>query len=69
MSEYSGPERRSSTLTDEQIEHIAGIAARKALDQVYAEVGKGVLKKIAWVLGAGTVALLMWLGQNHIALK
>ncbi len=66
---YDGPERRSSTLTDEQIEHIAGIAARKALDQVYAEVGKGVLKKVAWVVGAATIGLLMWLGQNHITLK
>lgn len=69
MGEYGGPERRRGALTEEEIERIAEIAAERALNKVYSEVGKGVMKKIAWVLGSGVVALLMYLGQNHITLK
>ena len=65
---YEGPERRQG-LSEEQIEHIADLAAQKALDKVYSQVGRGVLTKAAWVLGAAFVALLMWLGKNSIALK
>jgi hypothetical protein len=51
------------------MERIADIAAQKALDRVYADVGKGVLKKIALVVGAAFIGLLMWMGTNHISLK
>jgi hypothetical protein len=51
-------------LTDAQIEVIAERAAEVALEKVYTEVGKSVLKKIAWLAGAATVGLFMWLG-NH----
>ena len=49
-------------------ERIADIAAQKALDKVYVDVGKGVLKRATWLLGAGLVAVLIWAGQNHIKL-
>lgn len=48
-------------LSDEQIRQIARVAARTALDQVYAEVGKSVLKKAAWLLGLLLLALLIFL--------
>lgn len=51
-------------LTDEQIEHIAERAAEVALNKVYAEVGKSVLKKLAWITGAAVVGLFMWLGGH-----
>lgn len=59
-------------LSDEQIEDIADRAAKKAanaaveqaLQTMYAEVGKSVLKKGIVVLGIAIVALLMWL-QGH----
>ncbi len=38
-------------LTDEQIEAIAERAAEVALNKVYTEVGKSVLKKLAWLAG------------------
>ncbi len=68
MHEYSGPERRAG-ISEADIERIAEIAARKALDQVYAEVGKGVFKKLVWIIGASVIGLLIWMGQNHISLK
>jgi hypothetical protein len=48
-------------LTEEQIDAIAERAAQKALQIVYAEVGKSVLKKAAWLAGAVVIGLAMWL--------
>lgn len=52
-------------LTDEQIEIIAERAAEVALNKVYTEVGKSVVKKVMWVVGAGSIALLMWMGGHN----
>jgi hypothetical protein len=52
---YEGPERRAS-LTDEQIELIAERAAEKALEKVYASVGKSVVHKLLWLIGAAALA-------------
>lgn len=66
--EYHGQERRAQ-LSPEQIEVIAELAATKALNKVYSQIGKGVMAKAAWVIGAAVVALLLWLGKNNITLK
>ena len=66
---YHGQERRSTALSEEQIDAIAERAAAKALSKVYAQVGEGMLKKLAWVLGAAVVALLLWMGGKGITLK
>jgi hypothetical protein len=52
---YEGPERRAA-LTDEQIELIAERAAEKALEKVYASVGKSVVHKLLWLIGAAALA-------------
>ena len=48
--------RKSPILSEEQIEEIAGRAAEKAVEkmtnQIYLEVGKGVVKKALYLLGA-----------------
>lgn len=51
-------------LTDEQIENIAERAAEVALNKVYTEVGKSVLKKLSWIAGAAAIGLFMWLGGH-----
>lgn len=51
-------------LTDAQIEHIAERAAEVALNKVYTEVGKSVLKKLAWFTGAAVVGLFIWLSGH-----
>lgn len=52
-------------LTPEQIETIAENAAERAVkkmtDNLYKEVGKGVVNKILWVVGIVAVALAAWL--------
>jgi len=52
----SGPE-----LTEEQIEAIAERAANKALEKVYAQIGRSVVHKILFWLGAGALALAAYL--------
>jgi hypothetical protein len=61
----------SPPLTEEQIDEIAERAAEKAvtkvIDHFYAEVGKGVVRKVLWVIGVGSIALFVWLaGSGHI---
>ena len=68
MDEYNGGERRRG-LSEDDIERIAELAAKKALDKVYLDVGKGVVKRLYWIVGSAIVGFLIWLGQNHIDLK
>lgn len=64
MSEYKGSERRRfAGLSEEEIEHIADKAADRALEKVYTEVGKSVLKKLAWIVGVVIVSALVWLSH------
>jgi hypothetical protein len=58
---YEGPERRQHhELSEDLIDHIAEKAAEKALNKVYQEVGKSVLKKLAWAAGLVVTALAIW---------
>lgn len=66
---YEGPERRGDrSLSDEQMESIAEKAAEKALEKVYSEIGKSIVKKLLWMIGAGAVALVWFLGGKGIKL-
>ena len=48
-------------LTDEQIAAIAEKAAKRAREIVYAQVGQGVLRKLAWIAGAVFLGIAFWL--------
>lgn len=59
---YHGPERRQATrLTNEEFDAIAEEAKRRALDDIYTEIGKGVVKRILWLLGLGSSGAVAWL--------
>jgi hypothetical protein len=65
MTEHEHP--AGFPLTEEQMDLIAEKAARKALEFVYAEVGKSVLKKLAWLVGLIVVGLALWMaGKGHL---
>lgn len=53
-----------SPLTEAQIEKIAEKAADRAVakitDQVYREVGKGVISKFVWIVGALAVSAFIY---------
>ena len=52
---------------DARMEAIAELAAGKALQRVYADIGKGILRKAAWIIGVGLVALASWLAGHGYA--
>lgn len=55
---YEGPDRRSSiTLSEEEVDEFIDRAIERAVDRFYAEVGKSVLKKVLWIVGATVVGL------------
>lgn len=68
--EYNGPERRRMPLSEEQIEAIAEKAADRAVkkltDQVYREVGRGVISKFVWLVGAASIGVALWLNAKGI---
>lgn len=58
-------ERRANAgLTEDEINAIAERAAERALEKVYSDVGKSAVKFVLWVVGAGVLALLAYLGAT-----
>ena len=69
MEYYGGQERRTrSALSEEEIEDIAERAAEKAMlkmtNQLYQEVGKGIISKLLYLVGIIAVGLWAWLHQG-----
>ena len=52
------------------LERLAERAAEKAIErmtaQIYQEIGKGLVRKFVYVLGAGATALFIYLKQSGI---
>lgn len=67
-SERSSPDgterRRAVWLTDEQIQEIAERAKTLAMQEVYADIGKSVIRVALYILGAAGAALAAWLGLS-----
>ena len=53
-------------LSEAQMDVIAEKAAARALEKVYAEVGRNVLKKLAWLTGVITISIAMWLAGKDL---
>lgn len=56
--------RKTFNLTDEQVQHIAERAAVIAVErmtrEVYHAVGKTILHKLAWAIGAAAVGVVVY---------
>lgn len=64
---YNDTERRKAPLlTDDQIERIAERAAEVALERVYTSIGRSVVNKFLWLLGAAGLAVAAWLNGAGI---
>ena len=63
-------EKNNNSLSEEQIEHIAERAATKAIAKLethlYTSVGKGVLNKLAYVLGVIVISFYFYLQSKGI---
>jgi hypothetical protein len=61
MALYEGPERRAyGGLSEDEIEAIAERAANKALEKVYAQIGKSVVNRVLFWIGAAALAVLAY---------
>jgi len=47
-------------LTESEKDEIAELAAQKAYDRFYLAVGKSVVKKLMWIVGAGSFACWLY---------
>jgi hypothetical protein len=57
-------------LTETELDAFAERAAKNALQSVYAEVGRSVLRKAAWLAGVAVLGLALWLiGKDSLPLK
>ena len=56
------PEPR--VLTTDDIEMIAERAADKALEKVYADVGKSLVKKFLWACGLVVITVAVWVSKD-----
>ena len=68
---YDGPDRRVQThISDEQIEVIAEKAAEKAIQLmtsgVYKSIGKSVVDKFLWLVGALSLGAWLWAKKNGL---
>jgi hypothetical protein len=60
-TDYNPPEDHEPIhLTEAQIDHIVDRAVNKVFDRIYAEVGRSVLKKLAWAVGLIITGLALW---------
>lgn len=67
MSPPLPPDVRLQDIPEDIIEDIAERAATKAVakitDQIYKDVGKTVIQKFIWTIGAIAVAGFLWVGK------
>lgn len=67
---YCGPERRRMPLSEEQIEAIAERAADKAMSKltghIYQEVGKNVISKLLYIVGACVIGIWLWFKSKNL---
>lgn len=50
-------ERRNIRLSEDQLDYIIKGVKKQAMDEIYADIGKGVVKRILWLLGFGVTGL------------
>lgn len=59
--ESQNQDRRKFRLSEEQLDYIIKGVKKQAMDEIYADIGKGVVKRILWLLGFGGAGLTAYL--------
>lgn len=60
---------RHLPITDAQLDHIVERAVDKVFERIYTEVGRSVLKKLAWAVGLAVTAFVVWIVGKDGLLK
>lgn len=59
-----GERRKGWRLSEDEFEAISVRAAERGLERIYSEVGKGVLRRVLWLLGTAAVAAAGYFGYR-----
>ena len=62
-------ERRHIRLTEYELDYIIKGVKKQAMDQIYAEIGKGLVKRVLWLLGIVGTSIAGWLAYKGINIK
>jgi hypothetical protein len=62
-TDHTPPEdhERHLPITDAQLDHIVERAVDKVFDRIYSDVGRSVLKKLAWGVGLIVTVICVWI--------
>ena len=69
MNDEQREERRHIRLTDHELDYIIKGVKKQALDEIYAEIGKGVVKRVLWAVGLIGTGITGWLAYKGINIK
>jgi len=62
-------ERRHIRLTEYELDYIIKGVKKQAMDEIYADIGKGLVKRVLWILGAIGTAITGWLTYKGVNIK
>ena len=62
-------EKRHLRLTEHELDYIIKGVKKQALDEIYAEIGKGVVKRVLWAVGLIGTGITGWLAYKGINIK
>lgn len=54
-------DKRHVRLPEDQLDYIIKGVKKQAMDEIYADIGKGVVKRILWLLGFGGAGITAYL--------
>ena len=69
MNDEPREERRHIRLTEHELDYIIKGVKKQALDEIYAEIGKGVVRRVLWALGLIGTGITGWLAYKGINIK
>ena len=69
MNDEQREERRHIRLTDHELDYIIKGVKKQALDEIYAEIGKGVVKRVLWAVGLIGTGITGWLAYKGINIR
>lgn len=57
-------ERRLVRISEDQLDYIIKGVKKQAMDEIYADIGKGVVKRVLWMLGFGGAGFTAYLAAK-----